>query len=82
MYVDNIITTGNDKEEVNHLKEYLGKEFETKHLDDLKYFSGEVARSKKGITNYSSNIYLGLNKRNWYAGCKTSGNYYKAESMS
>ena len=82
MYVDNIITSGNDKDEVNHLKEYLGKEFQTKDLDDFKYFSGEVARSKERITDYSSNVYLGLNKRNRYARCETSGDSYKADSMS
>lgn len=50
VYVDDIVLTGNDVEEIPQLKEYLAKEFEIKDLGSLKYFLGiEVVRSKDGI---------------------------------
>ena len=50
VYVDDIVLTGDDAEEMQVLKEYLAKEFEIKDLGCLKYFLGiEVARSKQGI---------------------------------
>ena len=50
VYVDDIILTGDDIEEIERLKKILGKEFEIKDLGQLKYFLGmEVARSKNGI---------------------------------
>nr|KYP49032.1 Retrovirus-related Pol polyprotein from transposon TNT 1-94 [Cajanus cajan] len=50
VYVDDIILTGDDKEEQQLLSQCLGKEFEIKTLGKLKYFLGiEVAHSKKGI---------------------------------
>ncbi|KAJ0625451.1 putative RNA-directed DNA polymerase [Helianthus annuus] len=50
VYVDDMIITGNDKEEMIKLKESLFREFEMKDLGRLKYFLGiEVLRSKRGI---------------------------------
>ena len=50
VYVDDMIVTGNDKEEQGKLKERLTREFEIKDLRVLKYFLGiEVAYSKAGI---------------------------------
>jgi len=50
VYVDDIILAGNDKEEIDRVKEALNKTFKIKDLGDLRYFLGfEVARSKKGI---------------------------------
>jgi len=49
VYVNDIVVTKNDHEEVHMLK-YLAKEFENKDLGRLRYFLGiEVARSSKGI---------------------------------
>lgn len=50
VYVDDIVLTGDNVEEIPRLKEQLAKEFEIKDLGYLKYFLGiEVARSKDGI---------------------------------
>ncbi|KAL1548051.1 Beta-galactosidase 8 [Salvia divinorum] len=50
IYVDDMIITGDDKEEIKNLKENLSKEFEMKDLGVLKYFLGiEVLRSEQGI---------------------------------
>ena len=50
VYVDDMIITGDDAEEISRLQEQLSTEFEMKNLGGLKYFLGiEVARSKEGI---------------------------------
>jgi hypothetical protein len=50
VYVDDIIITGDDVEEMSQLQKQLATEFEMKNLGGLKYFLGiEVARSKQGI---------------------------------
>ncbi|KAM1494901.1 hypothetical protein ACFXTO_029686 [Malus domestica] len=53
IYVDDMIVTGDDQKEIQHLQKYLATEFEMKELGELgelKYFLGiEVARSKHGI---------------------------------
>ena len=47
VYVDDIIITGDNMEEIEVLKKCLAKEFEVKDLSKLKYFLGiEVAYSK------------------------------------
>jgi Reverse transcriptase (RNA-dependent DNA polymerase) len=51
IYVDDIIITGDDQDEIKRLQEQLYKEFEMKDLGRLKYFLGiEVARSKEDIS--------------------------------
>jgi len=46
VYVDDMIITGDDTEEMSKLQEQLSAEFEMKNLGGLKYFLGiEVARS-------------------------------------
>ena len=50
MYVDDIVITGDDVEEIKKLMEKLGKAFEVKDLGPLRYFLGiEIVRSPKGI---------------------------------
>lgn len=50
VYVDDMIITGDDAEEMDKLQKQLATEFETKNLGGLKDFLGiEVARSKKVI---------------------------------
>nr|GFA61836.1 putative ribonuclease H-like domain-containing protein [Tanacetum cinerariifolium] len=50
IYVDDMVITGNDEEEIKRLKEGLFIEFEMKHLGNLKYFLRiKVLRSPKGI---------------------------------
>jgi hypothetical protein len=50
VYVDDMIITGDDKEEIARLQEQLATEFEMKNLRGLKYFLRiEVARSKHDI---------------------------------
>ncbi|XP_042027229.1 uncharacterized mitochondrial protein AtMg00810-like [Salvia splendens] len=50
IYVDDMIITGDDEEEIVELRKNLFHEFEMKDLGLLKYFLGiEVLRSKKGI---------------------------------
>jgi len=50
IYVDDMIITGSDIEEITQIKNNLFREFEMKDLGGLKYFLGiEVLRSNKGI---------------------------------
>ncbi|KAK8951274.1 hypothetical protein KSP39_PZI003194 [Platanthera zijinensis] len=50
VYVDDMIITGDDTDEILRLQKQLSTEFEMKNLGGLKYFLGiEVARSRKGI---------------------------------
>ena len=68
VYVDDIVLTGNYKEEMAHLKHLLSREFEIKDLGHLKYFLGiEVARSSRGIHVYQwkYNLSLEINRNEW-----------------
>lgn len=50
IYVDDMIITGDDQEEIQNLERRLSTEFEMKNLGGLKYFLGiEVARNKNSI---------------------------------
>lgn len=50
IYVDDIIITWDDEDEISKFQDQLVAEFEMKNLGSLKYFLGiEVARSTQGI---------------------------------
>ena len=61
VYVDDILITGGDVEEVHQLTEALSRQFEMKELGELKYFLGiEVTYSKEGISLSQHNYTLDL----------------------
>jgi len=71
VYVDDIILVGNDKEEIDWIKQTLNKTFKIKDLGDLSYFLGlEVARSKKGIMVNQKKYELELLKDASLLACK------------
>jgi hypothetical protein len=73
VYVDDIIITGDDQEEIKRLKECLSKEFEVKDLGNLKYFLGiEVARSEKGISLCQRKYTLDLLSDMGMMGCRAA----------
>jgi Reverse transcriptase (RNA-dependent DNA polymerase) len=50
VYVDDIIITGNDKEDIENIKNYLKNKFDIKDLGKLKYFLGiKITHSCKGL---------------------------------
>ena len=58
VYVNDIIVTSDDQEEIYRLKSLLAKEFEIKDLGNLWYFLRmEVARSKEGILVTQKEVY-------------------------
>lgn len=51
MYVDDMVVTGDDNEEMRSLQTRLTAEFEMKDLGCLKYFLGiEVSQTEAGIS--------------------------------
>lgn len=71
VYVDDIIITGDNGEEIQKLKEFLAKQFEIKDLGILIYFLGmEIARSKKGISMVQRKYVLDLLKEIGMLSCK------------
>lgn len=52
VYVDDILVTGSNKQEINFLKQHLHKTFTIKDLGSLHYFLGiEVIYSDKGLVH-------------------------------
>ncbi|KAH9648615.1 reverse transcriptase Ty1/copia-type domain-containing protein [Citrus sinensis] len=71
VYVDNIILTGDDKEELEGLNAKLACEFEIKNLGPLRYFLGmEVARTAKGILVTQRKYTLDMLKDTGMIDCK------------
>lgn len=71
VYVDDIIVTGDDLEEIGGLKQQIVKEFEITDLGKLKYFLGiEVAHSRNGIFISQHKYVLDLLNETGILGCK------------
>lgn len=71
VYVDDIVVTGSDCEEITRLKSNLSREFEIKDLGTFKYFLGiEVARSTQGVFLYQRKYVLDQLKDSGLMGCK------------
>ncbi|XP_042482022.1 uncharacterized mitochondrial protein AtMg00810-like, partial [Macadamia integrifolia] len=70
-YIDDIVITGNNDEEVFNLKALLAAEFKTKDLGPLRYFLGiEVARSNNDIFISLRKYVLDLLSETCMLGCK------------
>ena len=71
MYVDDIIFTGDDIDEMEKLKRVPANEFEVKDLDFLRYFLGmEVARTTQGIVVCQRKYTIDLLEETRMLGCK------------
>ena len=70
VYVDDIIITGDNHQEIENLKEQLKQAFEVKELGESWYFLGlEVARGKEGIFISERKYTLDLLKETGKLGC-------------
>ena len=73
VYVDDIVITRDDCDQINHLKNLLAKKFEVKDLGQLKYFLGmEIARTKNDISVSQRKYTLDLLQETGMLGCKTA----------
>ena len=71
VYIDDIILTEDDIEELERLKNELAATFEIKDLGTLKYFLGmEFARSKEGIFVNQRKYVLNLLSETGLLNCK------------
>lgn len=71
IYVDDMVVTGDDTEEMKRLQEYLSSEFEMKDLGGFKYFLGiEVVHSRDGIYLSHRKYVLDLLSKTRMLACK------------
>ncbi|CAN6440880.1 unnamed protein product [Victoria cruziana] len=71
VYVDDMIVTGDNINEINRLKKRLATEFELKDLGKLRYFLGiELARSKTGLILNQRKYTIDLQKETGKLGCR------------
>lgn len=72
VYVDNMIITEEDKEEISQFQKQLEIEFEMKDLGRLKYFLGiEVVKSKLSIFLFQWKYILDLLTEVWMLECRS-----------
>jgi hypothetical protein len=71
LYVDDLVITGADLEEINRIKRQLAASFEMKDLGDLHYFLGiEVMRTPEGILMSQRHYTLSMLFKFGMAECK------------
>ena len=71
VYVDDIIISGLDKEQIARAQQKLESLFKFKILGELKYFLGlEIARSSKGISLSQRKYALSLLEDTGFLDCK------------
>ena len=71
IYVDDLIITGSNKDEIADVKKVLGAEFDMKDLGELKYFLGiEVVRTPQGIWMLQRQYVLDMLKKYGMTACK------------
>src|SRR4051812_41680448 len=71
VYVNGIVLTGDNTEEISSLKLKLAKEFEIKDLGALKYFLAiELAKSPHGIFLSQQKYVPDLLRDTWMLGCR------------
>ena len=71
VYVDDIIITGDDSEEIIKLEQELMEEFAVKNLGQMKYFLGiEVAHSSNGIILSQQKYIIDLLTKTCFEDCR------------
>ncbi|GJX52152.1 putative RNA-directed DNA polymerase [Tanacetum coccineum] len=72
VYVDDIIVTGNNNDEISKIKVYLNQKFKIKDLGELKFFLGiEVVKTKNGLCLNQRKYCIELLYEYGLLGCKS-----------
>lgn len=71
VYVDDMVLTGNDSDEMYQLQMFLASKFEMEDIRQLRYFVGiELSRSRHGISLFHRKYTLYLLKETRMLACK------------